>query len=571
MNRGNQSRSPYRLVPTERQELSNQLKQLQEKGFIQPSSSLWGAPVLFIKKKDGSFRMCIDYRELNKLTIKNRYPLPRIDELFDQLQGSRYFSKIDLRSGYHQLRVREDDISKTAFRTRYRHFEFTVMPFGLTNAPAVFIDLMKRVCKAYIDKFFIVFIVNILIYSNSKEEHEAHLKLILELLEKEKLFRNSQNVNFGYKRQFIVNFLKIAKPLTPLTQKNKKFEWGKANVVADALSMKEQLKPRQAQAMSMTIYSSIKARILEAQIEASKDVNSQAEMLKGLDKKIERKEDGGLYFAERIWVPVYGNLRTLLMIEAHATSKCLTCPKVKAEHQKPSGLLQQPGILKWKWENITMDFITKLPRTRRGHDSIWVIVDRLTKFAHFLTVCEDFKTEKLARLYINEIVARHDVPVSIISDCDGYFTSRFWQSLQKALRTRLGAMRFDKRNKLSPRYVGPFEIVERVGPVDYRLRLPQELVGIHDTFHVSNLKKCLAVENLHVPLEEIKIDDKLHFAKELIEILDHEVKKLKRSWIPIVKVRWNSRRGPKFTWEREDEMKRKYPRLFESTMLKMNN
>ncbi|GKF00285.1 putative reverse transcriptase domain-containing protein, partial [Tanacetum coccineum] len=136
------AKSPYRLAPSEMQELSGQLQELQDKGFIRPSHSPWGAPVLFVKKKDGSLRMCIDYRELNKLTVKNRYPLPRIDDLFDQLQGSRFFSKIDLRSGYHQLRVHEDDIPKTAFRTRYKHFEFTVMPFGLTNAPAVFMDLM---------------------------------------------------------------------------------------------------------------------------------------------------------------------------------------------------------------------------------------------------------------------------------------------------------------------------------------------------------------------------------------------------------------------------------------------
>ncbi|GJV00322.1 putative reverse transcriptase domain-containing protein [Tanacetum coccineum] len=401
---------------------------------------------------------------------------------------------------------------------------------------------------------------------------------------------------------------------------------GKANVVADALSRKEWMKPTRARAMSMTIHSSIKARILEAQSKASKGVNTPAEMLKGLDKQFERKEDGKLYLAERIWVPVYGNLRTLIMSEAHATSKCLTCSKVKAEHQKPSGLLQQPEIPEWKWENITMDFIMKLPRTSSGHDAIWVIVDRLTKLAHFLAIREDYKTERLARLYINEIIARHGVPVSIISDRDSYFTSRFWQSLQKALGTRLdlstayhpetdgqsertiqtledmlracvidfggnwdthlplveflynnsyhssvicapfealygrkcrtpitwaeerlkaaqdrqksyadnrqkplefsvgdkvllkvsprkGVVRFGKRSKLSPRYVGPFEIVERVGPVAYRLRLPQELVGIHDTFHVSNLKKCLTDVNLHIPLEEIKIDEKLRFVE----------------------------------------------------------
>ncbi|GJT57547.1 putative reverse transcriptase domain-containing protein [Tanacetum coccineum] len=216
--------------------------------------------------------MCIDYRELNKLTIKNRYPLPRIDDLFDQLQGACYFSKIDLRSGYHQLRVREEDIPKTAFRTRYGHFEFTVMPFGLTNAPAIFMDLMNRVCKPYLDKFVIVFIDDILIYSKSEEEHEVHLKTILDLLEKEKLYAKFSKCEFwlrevqilghvvnhdsihmdpnkvesvknwktpessteirlflgfaGYYRRFIENFSKIAKPLTLLNQKNKTYVWG---------------------------------------------------------------------------------------------------------------------------------------------------------------------------------------------------------------------------------------------------------------------------------------------------------------------------------------------------------
>ncbi|GJT88053.1 putative nucleotidyltransferase, ribonuclease H [Tanacetum coccineum] len=181
------AKSPYRLAPSEMQEFSEQFQELKDKGFIRQSHSPWGAPVLFVKKKDGSIRMSIDYRELNKLTVKNRYPLPRIDNLFNQLQGARYFSKIDLWSGYHQLRVHEDDIPKTAFRTRYRHFEFMVMPFGLTNAPAVFMDLMNRVCKMYLDKFVITFINDILIYSKTKEDHEVHLKLVLDLLKKERL------------------------------------------------------------------------------------------------------------------------------------------------------------------------------------------------------------------------------------------------------------------------------------------------------------------------------------------------------------------------------------------------
>ncbi|GJU23161.1 putative reverse transcriptase domain-containing protein [Tanacetum coccineum] len=167
-----------------------------DRGFIRPSTSPWGAPVLFVKKKDGSFRMYIDYRELNKLTIKNRYPLPRIDDLFDQLQGSSIYSKIDLRSGYHQLRVRDEYIPKTAFRTRYGHYEFQVMPFGLTNAPAIFMDLMNRVCKPYLDKFVIVFIDDILIYSRNKEEHANHLRIILELLRKEKLYAKSSKCDF---------------------------------------------------------------------------------------------------------------------------------------------------------------------------------------------------------------------------------------------------------------------------------------------------------------------------------------------------------------------------------------
>ncbi|GJT12799.1 putative reverse transcriptase domain-containing protein [Tanacetum coccineum] len=272
------AKSPYRLAPSELEELSGQLKELQEKGFIRPSSSPWGVPVLFVKKKDGSFRMCIDYRELNKLTVKNRYLLPRIDDLFDQLQGSQFFSKIDLRSGYHQLRVHEDDIPKTAFRTRYGHFEFTVMPFGLTNAPAIFIDLMNRVCRPYLDKFVIVFIDDILIYCKTQEEHVEHLRLVLELLKKEKLYAKFSKCEFwlrevqflrhvingngihvdpskieavknwkaprtptdvrsflglaGYYRRFIENFSKIAKSLTIMTQKCKTFDWGEEQELA---------------------------------------------------------------------------------------------------------------------------------------------------------------------------------------------------------------------------------------------------------------------------------------------------------------------------------------------------
>ncbi|GJZ49273.1 putative reverse transcriptase domain-containing protein [Tanacetum coccineum] len=266
------ARAPYRLAPSKIKELSEQLQELSDKGFIRPSSLPWGASVLFVKKKDGSFKMCIDYREINNLTMKNRYPLPRIDDLFDQLQGSNIYSKIDLRSGYHQLRVREQDIPKTAFQTRYSHYEFRVMPFGLTNAPAVFMDIMSRVCKPYLDKFVIVFIDDILIYSKDDKEHEEHLKATLELLKKEQLYAKFSKCEFwipkvqflghvidsrgihvdpakiesikdwaspkipteirqvlglaGYYRRFIEGFSKIAKSMMKLTQKGIKFDWG---------------------------------------------------------------------------------------------------------------------------------------------------------------------------------------------------------------------------------------------------------------------------------------------------------------------------------------------------------
>ncbi|GKB23163.1 putative reverse transcriptase domain-containing protein, partial [Tanacetum coccineum] len=417
------AKSPYRLAPSELEELSGQIKELQDKGFIRPSSSPWGAPVLFVKKKDGYFRMFIDYRELNKLTVKNRYPLPRIDDLFDQLQGSHFFSKIDLRSGYHQLRVHEDDIPKTAFRTRYGHFEFIVMPFGLTNAPTVFMDLMNRVCIPYLDKFVMVFIDNILIYSNTQEEHVEHLRLVLELLKKEKLYAKFSKCKFWLREvQFLGHVINgngihvdPTKSLTILTQKCKTFDWGeeqelafqtlkdklcnapilarldgpedfvhpgKTNVVADALSRKERVNPKRVRAMNMILQSSIKDRILTTQKEAMDES-------RGMQK-------------DRYWW--------------HGMKKD------RAEYVR---------------EGIAMEFVTKFPKTSMGHDTIWVIVDRLTKSAHFLPMREDYKMDRLARLYLNEIVARHGVSISIISDRDSRFTSRFWQSMQEALGTCL--------------------------------------------------------------------------------------------------------------------------------------
>ncbi|GKB32644.1 putative reverse transcriptase domain-containing protein [Tanacetum coccineum] len=569
------AKSPYRLAPSELEELSGQLKELQDKGFIRPSSSPWGAPILFVKKNDGSFRMCIDYIKVNKLTVKNHYPLPRIDDLFDQLQGSQFFSKIDLRSGYHQLRVHEDDIPKTAFRTHYGHFEFTVMPFGLANTPAIFMVLMNRVCRPYRDKFVIVFIDDILIYSKTQDEHVEHLEV--------QFLRHVINGNGIHMDPSKIEAFKNWKAL--------------------------ELRPRQL--------------------------------------KIHEKK----YTTHDLELGAVGEVRTLIMDEAHK-SKYSVPPGADKMYYDLRDRYWWPGMKKdiTEYVRIAMDFVTKLPRTSSGHDTIWVIVDRLTKSAHFLPMREDYKMERLARLYLNEIVARHGVPISIISDRDSRFTSRFWQSMQEALGTRLdmstayhpqtdgqskrtiqtledmlracvldfrgswdvhlSLVEFsynnsyhsivncapfealyvqettekisqikdrlkvardrqksyaDKRNKPLEFSIGDYVLLKVSpwkGPVAYRLDLPKELNGVHDTFHMSNLKKCLADPTLQLPLDEIRVDAKLNFVEDPVEILEREFKKLKRSRIAIVKVRWNSKCSPEFTWEHEDQMKLKYPHLF---------
>ncbi|GJZ56522.1 putative reverse transcriptase domain-containing protein [Tanacetum coccineum] len=460
---------------------------------------------------------------------------------------------------------------------------------------------------------------------------------------------------------------------------------GKANVVADALS-RNKLKHSKKKTSRLKTYEEWTNHLKYVLMEP--DVSRIEVGYHSLDLK-------KLY-----WWP---NMKAIIV---EYVGKCLTCSRVKAECQKPSGLLVQPEIPMWKWERITMDFITKLPKTSNGHDTIWVIVDRLTKSAHFIPTRETDSMETLTRLYIKEIVSRHGVPISIISDRDSHFTSRFWQSLQSALGTQLdmstayhpetdgqsertiqtledmlracvidfgkgwekhlplvefsynnsyhasikaapfealygrkcrspicwaevrdvqltgpeiihettekivqirqrlqaardrqrsyanvrrkplefqvgdrvmlkvsprkGVIHFGKRGKLNPRYIGPFKILKRIGPVAYKLELPEELSNVHSTFHVSNLKKCLSDESLVIPMKELRLDDKLNFVEEPVEIMDREVKQLKQSRIPIVKVRWNSKRGPEFMWEREDQIRAKYPHLFSNITLASN-
>ncbi|KAG8503507.1 hypothetical protein CXB51_001514 [Gossypium anomalum] len=747
--------APYRMAPTELKELKAQLQELTDKGFVRRSFSSWGAPVLFVKKKDGSMRLCIDYRQLNKVTIKNKYPLPRIDDLFDQLKGATVFSKIDLRSGYYQLRVKESDVPKTAFRTRYGHYEFLVMPFGLTNAPAIFMDLMNRIFRPYLDKFVVVFIDDILIYSRDESEHAEHLRTILQILREKKLFAKFSKSEFwlrevrflGYivsgdgirvdpsKISAIVDwrlpknvsesFEKLKARLTeaPILvqpEQGKEFviysdasltglgcvlmqegkvvaytsrqlkpheknypthdlelaairRWlellkddlmidyhpRKANVVADALSRKflftlRAMNTGLALSDDGSILAEMRAKplflqlICDAQKNDSELRAKRTQCESGYDSDFRVGPDDCLMFRDRICVPKNDKLIQKILHEAH--NGCLSVHPVKAEHQVPSGLLQLVMVPEWKWDKITMDFVTGLPLTLKKKDAVWVVVDRLTKSAHSIPVRTDYSLDKLAELYIAEIVRLHGVPMSIISDRDLRFTSRFWKKLQEALGTKLNfstafhpqtdgqsekviqvledmlrccvlefggswekylsliefaynnsyqssiqmapyealygrkcrtplywtelsekqihgvdlvketeekvkvirdclkaasdrqksyadlkrkeiefqvgdkvflkaspwkkILRFSRKGKLSPRFIGPYEITERIGPVAYRLALPVELERIHNVFHVSMLRRYRSDPSHVVSPTEIEIRSDMTYEEE---------------------------------------------------------
>nr|GEU36935.1 hypothetical protein [Tanacetum cinerariifolium] len=403
------AQAPYRLAPSE---LSTHLQELSDKGFIKPSSSPLGA-------------------------------------------------LIDLRSGYHQLRVQEEDIPKTVFRTRYGHSEFQVMLFGLTNALAI--------------------------YSKSKEENVEHLKLILELLKKEELYAKFLKCDVGCQGcNFLVTFLEDYQTYDEIDLEEREVYWSEKAKAAFQL-LKQKL-------CSEPIFSF-------PEVEARKEENFGTEDLCGMIKKLEQRTDGTLCLNGRSWIH-YREIATYV-------SKCLTCAKVKAECQKPSGLLFKPVIPVWKWENITMDFITKLPKTSTGQDTIWVIFDRLTKSAHFLPMKETDSMEKLTRQYLKEVVSRHGVPI----------------------KKRIQAAR-DKQKSYADKRRKPLEfkvrdkVMLKVSSWKGVIRFEQ-LSRVHSTFYVSNLKKCFVDEPLAIPLDEIQIDDKLNFIEEPVEIIDQEVKRLK--------------------------------------------
>jgi hypothetical protein len=657
------------MPPAELAELKKQLQELLDKRFIRPSTSPWGCPALLVKKKDESLRLCVDYRPINAVTIKNKYLLPCIDVLFDQLVGAKVFSKIDLRSGYHQIKIRASDIPNTAFSTRYGLYEYLVMSFELTNAPAYFMYLMNSVFMPELDKFVVVFIDDILVYSKNEDEHTEHLHIVLQRLRDHRLYAKLSKCDFwlreikflghtisqdgisvdpekvqeamdwkppttvwqirsflglaGYYRRFIPDFSRIAKPMTKLLKKGVKYEWsqkcedaltlrqhlttapmlaqpdntksfdvycdasgtglgyvlmqdnrviacasralrpheqnypthdlelaavvhalkiwrhylmgahcniytdhkslkyiftqadlnmrqrrwlelikdydlevhyhpGKANVVVDALSRKAQcnyvtkdskiatlcdeLRKLNIEVISpgtlnyISVEPTLHDQIVLAQI-GDKGVQVIKEML---EQKVDKYKcfhqdsKGVLWFEDRLVVPKNPELRQKILDEAHLSkfsmhpgsnkmyhdlkslywwtrmkreiakyvSECDTCQRIKASHLKVEGTLQPLPIPSWKWEDLNMDFIVGLPNTSRHHNSIWVIMDMLTKTTHFLPVHTTHRAEKYAEIYIDQILCLHGIPRTIVSDRGAPFVARFWE-LQESLGTHV--------------------------------------------------------------------------------------------------------------------------------------
>ncbi|GJV47379.1 putative reverse transcriptase domain-containing protein [Tanacetum coccineum] len=567
------ARAPYRLAPSEMKELSTQLQELSDKGFIRPSSSPWGAPVLFVKKKDGSFRMCIDYRELNKLTVKNRYPLRRIDDLFDQLQGSSVHSKIDLRSGYHKLRVRDEDIPKTMFRTRYGHYEFQVMPiFVLISTPT---DQVRKNYDAHLR-------------TNLELPQEGVENCISRVLQKFESIKNGKSPKTPTEiRQFLDK-----KELNKLQHRwlellsdydyELRYHLGKANMVADALSQKSRPKPLRVRALFMTIGLNLPVQILNAQVEARKEENYGTEDLYGMIKNLEPRADGTLCLKNRSWIPCFGQYLKEV-VSRHGVSVSIISDQDSkftshfwkslnealgtqldmstAYHPQTDGQSERTiQTLEDMLRACMMDFgkgwdrhlpLIEFSYNNSYHTSIkaapfealygrkcrspicWAEVGDAQLTGPEI-VCET--TEKIIQIK-HRLQASRDRQRSYADKRRKPLEFQVGDKIMLKVSPWKGVIRSGKRGKLNPRYIRPFKILAKIGTVAYRLELPEQLIRVHSTFHVSNPKKCLSDEPLAIPLDEIHVDDKLNFIEEPIKIMDREVKHLKQSRIPIVKVR----------------------------------
>jgi hypothetical protein len=655
-------RPTYRLARKELDELRRQLEDLLAKGFIRPSTSPFGAPVLFVRKKEGDLRMCVDYRMLNDMTVKDRYALPRIDELFDQLHGGRVFSKIDLRSGYHQIRISEEDTHKTAFRTRYGHYEFMVMPFGLTNAPAVFMRLMNDVFRPLLDKCVIVFLDDILVFSRTHREHEQHLRSVFDLLRKHQLYAKLSKCQFGsseveflghvigadgikpmqdkvaairdwttpmnvtevrsfigltgYYRRFVRGYAAIALPLTRLTKNDARFQWtnetqtafnnlkeaiasapvlampnvdlpftvttdasnnaigavlsqectdgehpvafmsktlsdternysaydkemlaileairlwrpylsydrflvltdhapltrlfkqkgltqrqtrwidtlseynfdivykpGKTNIVADALSRRREVLNTTVSAANVDkfthrlltgydkdrYFTGVKSTLLDG-------IGARTFAARKIQQQFRMDDEGRIYELRgtepRLCIPDHDDLRLEILRDNHDSKiaghlgvekttdaikrkfywprlgrtvkayvlSCDDCQRNKPHQRQPAGLLQPLPIPKGRWEDIAMDYIVQLPRTARGHDAILVVVDRLTKRAHFISTRTNVTAMETAQLFVDNVFRLHGLPRTIVTDRDTRFVGNFWRSLFSLLDVKL--------------------------------------------------------------------------------------------------------------------------------------
>ncbi|RVW17664.1 Retrovirus-related Pol polyprotein from transposon 17.6 [Vitis vinifera] len=791
-------------------------------GFIRPSTSPWGAPVLFVKKKDGTLRLCIDYRKLNRVTVKNKYPLPRIDDLFDQLKGAKYFSKIDLRTGYHQLRVREEDVSKTAFRTRYGHYEFLVMPFGLTNAPAAFMDLMNRVFRAYLDQFVIVFVDDILIYSRSLEEHKQHLVTTLGTLRRHQLYGKLDKsefwlteVNFlghvvseagiavdhskveavqewqrptnvfevrsflglaGYYRRFVEDFSRIAAPMTRLTRKGVKFDWneecenafqelkrklttapvltapisgelfmiycdastvglgcvlmqqgkvvayasrqlkqhernypahdlelaavvfalktwrhylygekfevysdhkslkyiftqkdlnsrqrrwmetledydfalhyhpGKANVVADALSRKSYgqlsnlgLREFEMHAViedfelclsqegrgpclySISARPMVIQRIVEAQVHDEFLEKVKAQLVAGeIDENWSMYEDGSVRFKGRLCVPKDVELRNELLADAHRAkytihpgntkmyqdlkrqfwwsgmkrdiaqfvANCQICQQVKLNTRGLQGCCNLYLYLSGKFTKgfgHQLNFSTAFHPQIDGQSErvIQILEDMLRacvldfggNWADYLPLAEDGESRLLGPEIVQETTEKIQLikeKLKTAQDRQKSYADKRRRPLEfeegdwvfVKVSPRRGIFRFGKKGKLAPRFVGPFQIDKRVGPVAYKLILPQQLSLVHDVFHVSMLRKCTPDPTWVVDMQDVQISEDTSYVEEPLRILEVGEHRFKNKVIPAVKVWWQHHGIEEATWEPEEEMRRHYPQLF---------